>query len=100
MTAKQENVFLLDMNIFQSQPTLTNQDRQDLAPYLSGWNKVIASFGAGMNRENTKKLILLELERDNPRFAIISKMVIYLQKLERKELFERMKCQNQNLSEF
>jgi hypothetical protein len=82
------------MKLFPKTPALTAKDRErlDAAGYLQSWNKFVAKINeAEPLEDDLKRLVVLELEREAPRAAILEKLVVRIQKKERETIFARIR---------
>ncbi len=82
------------MKLFPKTPSLTNKDRDRLnkAGYLQSWNKFVAKINeAEPTEDDLKRLVVLELEREAPRAAILEKLVVRIQKKERETIFTKIR---------
>lgn len=77
------------MKIFRQQPKLTDRDRERLlsAGYIQNWNKLVQLLREKPpSKDDLKRLVILENEKESPRQAIVEKLVIQIQKAERREI--------------
>lgn len=79
--------------IFLDEPEVTREDIARLGKmgYTSHWNKINDALNDNPpDVDDLKRLIIIELHRDEPRPPIINKFIVRLQKKEREHLIERI----------
>jgi hypothetical protein len=87
--------------IFPTQPTVPQKDRERLlsAGYLDGWNKLVRALKVNKpNKDDLKRLVLLELESPEPRLPILEKLIVQVQRCERREINRAIKTNHPGLS--
>jgi hypothetical protein len=87
--------------LFPKQPTLTKKDETRLREdgYLDGWNKlnrILKEKKPGA--DDLKRLTLMEVESEAPRLPILEKLIVQVQKHERRDIFKRIRAHRPDLS--
>jgi hypothetical protein len=76
--------------VFEDRVVLPGNDRERLAPHLSGWNKLNGLFLKGVSDPDLKRLVVLEL-MGRRREEIIRRLLMRLGRVQRRAIEEKIK---------